>query len=129
MSENDKHKTAFSTRKGVKQFNVMPFGLTGAPQTFEHLMELVLAGLQWNTVVIYLDDVIILGKNFEDTLANLETVFSRFQKANLKLKPKKCKFFQESVEFLGHIVGRDGISCDPSRCSEKLTPKYLWGNV
>ena len=57
---SDRHKTAFATRPGLSEFRVMPFGLKGAPATFERLMETVLAGLQWDICLIYLDDVIVL---------------------------------------------------------------------
>lgn len=64
MDEKDKEKTAFITRGGLFEFEVLPFGLCNAPSTFERLMEKVLSGLQWNTCLVYLDDVIIFGKNF-----------------------------------------------------------------
>lgn len=68
----------------------MPFGLSCAPATFERLMESVLAGLQWDICLVYLDDIIVTGKTFENMLENLGKVFERLQKANLKLKAKKC---------------------------------------
>ena len=111
MSAKDKCKTAFYTRKGLMQFTVMPFGLTTAPSTFEALMEKILRGLQWEKCVLYLDDVISFGSTFE----GLQLIFKRFRGARLKLKVSKCKFFQESVEFLGHIVSDEGISCDPKK--------------
>ena len=117
MEDNDKPKTAFSTRRGLKQFTVLPFGLTGAPSTFERLMEMVLSGLQWEQCVLYLDDVLCFGESFETTLSNLELILKRFETANLKLKPSKCKMFQTSVEFLGHIVSSNGVSCDPKKIS------------
>ena len=61
---DDKCKTAFTSRKRLRQFSVMPFGLTKAPGTFMHLMQLVLSGLQWTKAVLYLDDII----TFEKTL-------------------------------------------------------------
>ena len=93
----------------------MPFGLTNAPGTFMHLMQLVLSGLQWSKAVLYLDDIITFGKTFDETLLNLELVFERLRKAGLVLKPSKCRLFQESVEFLGHVVSQEGISCDPNK--------------
>ena len=93
----------------------MPFGLTGAPSTFENLIEKVMRGLQWETCVLYLDDVICFGSDFSKTYQNLQEIFGRFRQANLKLKVSKCKFFQESVEFLGHVVSEEGISCDPKK--------------
>ena len=71
----DRDKTAFATRKGLYQFRVMPFGLCNAPATFERLMETVPAGLQWDICLIYLVDVIVFGKSFEDMLKNLYAVF------------------------------------------------------
>jgi hypothetical protein len=61
----------------------MPFGLKGAPATFERLMETVLAGLQWNICLIYLDDVIVLGRSFEDMDTNLKQVYDRLLAAGL----------------------------------------------
>jgi hypothetical protein len=61
----------------------MPFGLKGAPATFERLMETVLAGLQWNICLIYLDDVIVLGRSFEDMVTNLKQVYDRLLAAGL----------------------------------------------
>jgi hypothetical protein len=115
VAEKDRPKTGFVTRKGLFQFKVLPFGLCNAPATFERLMELVLRGLQWESCLIYLDDVITFGKSFEEALHNLRLVFTRFRKANLKLKPKKCHLMQGSVSFLGHVVSEKGVSCDPSK--------------
>ena len=115
MDEEDKLKTAFSTRRGLFQFTVLPFGLSNAPAVFERLMELVLNGLQWERCILYLDDVICFGKSFNEALSNLELVLQRFKDANLRLKPSKCKLFQRSVEFLGHIVSDKGVSCDPKK--------------
>ena len=115
MHPDDKCKTAFTSRRGLRQFTVMPFGLTNAPGTFMHLMQLVLSGLQWTKAVLYLDDIITFGTTCEETLENLELVFQRLRKAGLVLKPSKCKFFQKSVEFLGHVVSQEGISCDPNK--------------
>ena len=111
----DRPKSAFITRSGLFQFKVLPFGLCNATATFERLMELVMAGLQWKICLIYLDDIIVYGKTFEQELERLKEVFLRLRKANLKLKVKKCELFQQSVSFLGHIVSKDGISADPEK--------------
>jgi hypothetical protein len=112
---DDKEKTAVTTPEGLFEFNVMPFGLCNAPATFQRLMDCVLAGLHWETCLVYLDDVIIIGKSFEDHLHNLHHVFQRFREAGLKLKPTKCTFCQPEVSFLGHVVSRTGIATDPSK--------------
>ena len=93
----------------------MPFGLCNAPATFERLMETVLAGLQWDICLIYLDDVIVYGKDFNQMVENLTKVFDRFSSAGLKLKPRKCTLFAKQVEYLGHVVSEKGISTDPKK--------------
>ena len=117
LDEEAKKKSAFCTTSGLFQFNVMPFGLTNAPATFQRLMERVLSGLQWHICLVYIDDVIIFSKTFEDHVANLSTIFRRLQDAGLKLKPKKCALFQTQVKYLGHVVSQKGISTDPEKTS------------
>lgn len=101
IAEKDRYKTAFCTTEGLYKFKVMPFGLCNAPATFQHLMDLVLSGLQWSQCPVYLDDVIIVGKTFDEHLHNLNAVFKHIEEAGLKLKPEKCFFFQERFSTLG----------------------------
>ena len=115
MDQADKEKTAFVCKEGLFQFNLMPFGLTNAPSTFERLMEMVLAGLQYQICLIYLDDVIVYGKSFEEEISRLGKVFCRLQDAGLKLKPQKCVLFQKQVTYLGHIVSERGVAPDPAK--------------
>ena len=126
VKEEDREKTAFCTPDGLFEFEVMPFGLCNAPATFQRLMELVLAGLQWTTCLVYLDDVIVTGKTFEEHLDHLGGVLQRIRDANLKLQPTKCALCSEEVKFLGHIVSRKGVATDPAK-TEKVaswpTPK------
>jgi dUTPase len=118
VEESDRHKTAFITHRGLHQFKVLPFGLCNSPPTFQRLMEKVLNGLTWDKVLVYLDDIVVLARNsFEEAVGNLQCVFTRLREANLKLKPKKCTLFQKQVQFLGHIVAEEGISCDPEKIS------------
>ena len=77
-SPSDLEKTAFCTTEGLFEFKVMPFGLTNAPATFQCFMDLLLAGLQWQSCLVYVDDIIILGKTFEQHLNNLENFFNVF---------------------------------------------------
>ena len=122
MDPVDREKTAFLTHKGLFEWNVMPFGLCNAPATFSRLMEQVLADICWSKCLVYLDDIISFGVTFAETLMNLEAVFRRLRGANLKLKPKKCELFRESVEYLGHVVCRDGLK--PSR--KKVGTLHDW---
>ena len=96
VHEDDQEKTAFC----LFEFKVMPFGLCNAPATFQRLMDMILAGLQWTTCLIYLDDVIVLGRTFIEHLDHLEAVFSRLCEASLKLQPFKCNLCRAKVNFL-----------------------------
>ena len=90
------------------RFALMETGLN-ASYTFQKMMQLVLSGLQWQICMVYLDDVIVYSKSFNAHLDNLRSVFDRFRKEGLKLKPKKCHFCKPEVLYLGHVVGRNGI--------------------
>ena len=128
MADQDKEKTAFSTKYGLYQFKVMPFGLCNAPGTFERLMETVLRGMQWERAVLYLDDIIVFSHDVQQHMLRLEEVFQRLKDANLTLKASKCKFLQQRVEFLGHIVDAQGIHTDPKKVEAVLnweTPKRV----
>ena len=115
MATEDKPKTAFITHEGLYQFNVMPFGLTGAPSVFQNLMNNVLAGA--NTYAMaYLDDVIIFSRgSYEDHLEKIEDIFRRLSEAGLKLKLSKCSFLKQELEYLGHIVSPNGIRPNPDK--------------
>ncbi len=115
MDPADIDKTAFVTGQGLFRFTVMPFSLCTAPATFERLMELVLSGLYWKICLIYLDDVIVYGGNFYDSLDRLKIVWQRIREANLKLKPSKCCLMRDRVPFLGHYVSGEGVEVDPMK--------------
>ena len=108
VNPEDRCKTAFCTSEGLFEFQVMPFGLCNAPATFQRLMDLVLSGLQWVSCLVYLDDVVVFGKSFEEHLKNMELIFARIREAGLKLKP--YLFFQKQVKYLGHIISEHGVT-------------------
>ena len=115
VHEADKPKTAMTTPFGLYEFNRMPFGLTNAPATFQRLMERCLAGLNLKICLVYLDDVIVFGSTFEETLKRLEIVLKRLGDFGLKLKASKCKLFHTELSYLGHVVSQMGISPDPDK--------------
>ena len=117
LSEEAKPKTAFATHSGLFQFAVMPFGLCNAPATFERLMSQVMRGLHWKRCLVYIDDILVFGNDFESALHSLELVLDRVAEYGLQLKSTKCNLFRTSVPFLGHIVGRAGLECDPNKLS------------
>ena len=77
----DRKKTAFCTPNGLFEFKVMPFGLCNGPATFQRLMDLVLAGLQMSHCLVYVDDVIVMSRSFQEHLRNLRQVFERLREA------------------------------------------------
>jgi hypothetical protein len=93
----------------------MCFGLNNAGATFLRTMQEVLRGLQWQWLLIYLDDVIIFSSSFEEHLSHLSQVFDRFGEANLRLKPSKCTLARKRVQYLGHVLSESGIETDSSK--------------
>jgi len=84
MKEEDTPKTAFITKYGLFQFNRMSFGLCNAPATYARAMHVVLRGLTWDIVLAFLDDILVMRKDFESHLENLAKVFGRFRQSGIK---------------------------------------------
>ena len=110
-----REKTAFVTHNGLYEFLVMPFGLTNSGANFQRLMGHISRGIEYRFALIYIDDVIIFSKSFEDHLVHLEKVFRRLREANVKLIPGKCSFVKQKVNYLGHVVTPDGVSQNPDK--------------
>ena len=115
LEDDAKEKSSFVVRNGLYRWKCMPFGLCNAPATFERLMEKVMSGLQWEILMIYLDDIIVFGKTVTEMIERLKIVFSRLRSAGLKLKPSKCHLFRERVTYLGHVVSAEGVATDPMK--------------
>ena len=80
-------------------------------------MSQVMRGLHWKRCLVYIDDILVFGNDFESALHNLELVLDRVAEYGLQLKSTKCNLFRTSAPFLGHIVGRAGLECDPNKLS------------
>ena len=116
MEEESKPLTAFTVGPlGFYECEHMPFGLTNAAVTFQHLMENCLGKLHLSWCIIYLDDIIVFTDNPKEHLRRLRGVFTKLDKAGLKLKPNKCEFFKTKITYLGHIVSSKGIETDPKK--------------
>ena len=109
----DKEKTAFITPDGLFEFNYMPFGLCNAPATFQRLIDVILGRLKWTIALVYLDDIIVYSRTFDEHIVNLSLVFAALKKAGLKLKPSKCNFCESQLLFLGHVISADGVAVNP----------------
>ncbi|KAL7866135.1 hypothetical protein SRHO_G00113820 [Serrasalmus rhombeus] len=115
MSDSDKEKTAFICPLGFYQFERMPQGISGAPSTFQRVMERTVGDMNFLEVLVYLDDLIVFGKSLEEHEERLIKVLDRLRDEGLKLSLDKCQFGRTSVTYVGHIVSQDGISTDPSK--------------
>ena len=127
-----REKTAFVTPQGLYEFCVMPFGLTNAPAVFQRLMQRVLMGLNPEDgpdyVTVYIDDVLVFSRTLEEHLEHLRRVIGRLQEVGLKLKPAKCQFIREEVEYLGHLLTPQGLKPNPrlvEAVQEFATPQDL----
>ena len=130
MAEECKAYTAFTCGPlGFYECDTMPFGATNAPATFQRLMHDCLGELNMNWCIVYLDDIIIFSDTKEEHLKRLEALFQKLCAAGLKLKPSKCFFFKEEIEYLGHVVSGKGISSNPKKIeavSKWPTPRIVY---
>ena len=115
MSPESREKTAFLTQEGLFEFVRMPFGLKCAPATFQRIMDIVLAGLNWRTCLVYLDDTLIFTPGtFKDHLKAIDEVLQRLRQHGLRAQTAKCAFAKTELTYLGHVVDRKGVRPDPS---------------
>uniref|UniRef100_A0A667ZAE4 Gypsy retrotransposon integrase-like protein 1 n=1 Tax=Myripristis murdjan TaxID=586833 RepID=A0A667ZAE4_9TELE len=115
VTEVDRPKTAFCTPFGLFEWNRMPFGLWNAPSTFQRLMQRIFGDQQNQSLLLYLDDIVVYSSTVEQHLERLKVVLGRLQHEGLKAKLSKCSFFQKEVSYLGHVISGDGVSTDSSK--------------
>ncbi len=115
ISPEDVPKTAFSTPFGHYEFKVLSFGLTNAPATFQAVMNDIFRPYIGKFVLVYLDDILVFSKSPEEHVQHLQLVLQRLRDHDLYAKSAKCSFNQPELEFLGHVVGSDGIKVDPKK--------------
>ncbi|CAI7819598.1 unnamed protein product [Closterium sp. NIES-53] len=112
---SDCAKTAFSTRYGLFEYTVMPFGLTNAPANFQMTMNEAFRPLLDKCVIIYLDDILVYSRDKQQHLEDLEAVFTFLDKHRLLTKGSMCEFFQDRLEFLGHVISEAGVEIHPKK--------------
>ena len=113
IKDEDIFKTAFRTRYGHYEFVVMPFGLTNSPVVFICLMSNVMQKYLDKFVVMFINDILIYSKTEEEHKEHLKTILQELQDHQLFAKFSKCDFFKDKIQYLGHVVTREGISMDP----------------
>lgn len=109
LEDSSKEFTAFSTPHGHYQFNRLSFGLRNAPAAFQREMQEVLREFPWKKVVVYIDDILIMETSFEKHVELVGQVLQTLKIHGIKIKPEKCEWCRTEVEFLGHIVSREGV--------------------
>lgn len=116
LEENSKEKTAFAIPgRGLYQFVTMPFGLCGAPATWQRFVDTVLGADLEPNVFVYLDDIIVVTSSFEMHVEVLAEIFKRIRAAKLTLNKEKCKFCRPELKYLGYVVGAEGLRVDPEK--------------
>lgn len=115
MEPQDIAKTAFRTKYGQYEFTVMPFGLTNAPATFQSMMNDIFKQLIDKFVVVYLDDIMIFSKSYEEHAEHLTQVLEILDRNSLVVKKSKCSFYQEEIEFLGFRIRKGELLMDEKK--------------
>ena len=125
VSEESRHRTAFTTPFGLYEWLRIPFGLMNAPSAFQRAMENCLDGLRDEICAPYLDDTIVFSKDLDSHIENTRTVLRRLCSRGVKLNPKKCKLFFTEVSYLGRVVSKDGYKMDPRNIEPVLSLKEM----
>ena len=118
VAEDSHQHTTFTTPFGLYQITVMPFGLQGAPATFQRMMDVLLKGIR-GYAEAYLDDLVIFSQSWEEHCEHLRTVVQRLREAGLTAKPAKCQLGRRQCVYLGHLVGM-------GRCDQRRGKSWLW---
>ena len=126
LDEESRKYVVINTHQGLFQYNRLPFGVSSAPGIFQRTMETLLQAIPG--VVVYLDDILITGRNEQEHLSNLDKVLTNLEEAGLRLNKDKCRFMQAEVVYLGHVIDRTGLHPDKGRIqaiTEAPTPQNV----
>ena len=122
IAEDDREKIACVVSHGLYEFSVMPFGLTGAPNSFRRLLK------ESKSALAYLDNIIVYSQSIEDDIQNLSRALEILMDAKLKINFEKSLFEQDKITYLGHVISAQGISLDPTlikKIKDYKTPKNV----
>lgn len=125
---NDIHKTAFRTHSGHYEYLVMPFGLCNAPSTFQVAMNSVFKAYLQEFILVFFDDILVYSKTWDEHLMHLRTTMGILALHEFFIKPSKCVFGQQEVEYLGHITTSEGVRVDPKKIEAMVRwpiPKHI----
>ena len=110
--EGHEWKTAFRTRYGHFEYLIMLFGLTNAPTTFIRLINNTLREYLDIFIVVYLDDILVYLENEEEHIKHVKRILTLLKEVNLLVKPEKCSFHIDKVDFLRYVITTESISID-----------------
>ena len=118
MDPRHKHLTAFTVGPlGFFEFERMPFGLSNAGSSFQRMIERCMGNDYLEMCLLYLDDIFVYSKSFEEHLVHVRSILQRLHDFGLKVNPSKCSFFCKEAKFLGHVVSAEGLHVDPEKVS------------
>lgn len=122
LQPSEEFKTAFSTHAGHYEFKVVPFGLSGAPGTFQGAMNCTLSPLLRRCVIVFFDDILIYSSSYSEHLEHIQQVLTLLAKDQWVVKLKKCQFAKQEIHYLGHVLSAQGVHTDPA----KITAVLQW---
>jgi hypothetical protein len=115
IEPTDVRNKTFKSKEGLYEWIVMPFGLTNSPTTFMRLMDDVLRPFNNSFVVVYLDDILIFNKMWEERMHHIHKVLSTLRQHKLYANLEKCSFGMNMVQYLGYIIDDHGVHVDPTK--------------
>jgi len=115
VKDEDCFKTTFRTHHGLYEWRVMPFGLTNAPATFQSLMNSIFAKVLRKFVLVFFYDILVYSPDWKTLIQHLRQILELLRKHTLFAKLSKCSFGQTQMEYLGHVVSRDGVKMDSTK--------------
>lgn len=131
LDQASQDKTAFSTSSNHYSYTRMAMGLKGSSHSFARLMGIAMGDYVGKILFLYLDDVVVFSSTITEHLERLQLVFQRLRDVNLKISPEKCHFIKRKIEYLGHIISKDGVLPDSSKIEaitkfpQPSTPKAI----
>ena len=128
ISPDSSRFTAFNTCFGTYKFSRLPQGLKTSSNSFQFLLDKLMSGLSFKSVLCYKDDILIVSETFDEHIRDLQEVFDRLRLSGLKFLPHKCTFAQKKCVFLGHEISKDGFKPPSDRLNsiaEYPVPKML----
>ena len=113
LDNPSKKLVTINTHCGLYHYNRIPFGVASAPALFQRAMDMILEGVP--NVICCIDDILVSGSSYEQHISSLEEVFKRLLKEGITIRRSKCSFFTDNVEYLGHIVDKEGLHSSPKK--------------